>query len=238
MQNNDLQFHLKARAGDVGRYCLLPGDPARCAKIAQYFDNAKLISQNREFTIYTGTLSGEKVSAVSTGIDTLIRVGTSGGIDLKVSAGDLVIAQSAVRQDGTSLEYAPIEYPATADFTVTLALKKAAESLKFSYHIGVVQAKDSFYGQHSPQSMPTSPKLLTQWEAYKKLGVLASEMESAAIFTVAAVRRIRAGAVFATLWNQEREKAGLDQDENFDTTSAIRCAVEAVKILIAQDKSR
>lgn len=255
MQNNDLQFHLKARAGDVGRYCLLPGDPARCAKIAQYFDNAKLISQNREFTIYTGTLSGEKVSAVSTGIggpsaaicveelvnigaDTLIRVGTSGGIDLKVSAGDLVIAQSAVRQDGTSLEYAPIEYPATADFNVTLALKKAAESLKFSYHIGVVQAKDSFYGQHSPQSMPTSPKLLTQWEAYKKLGVLASEMESAAIFTVAAVRRIRAGAVFATLWNQEREAAGLDQDENFDTTSAIRCAVEAVKILIAQDKSR
>ena len=79
---------------------------------------------------------------------------------------------------------------------------------------------------------------MTQWEAYKKLGVLASEMESAAIFTVAAVRRIRAGAVFATLWNQEREKAGLDQDENFDTTSAIRCAVEAVKILIAQDKSR
>ena len=244
MQNNDLQFHLKARAGDVGRYCLLPGDPARCAKIAQYFDNAKLISQNREFTIYTGTLSGEKVSAVSTGIggpsaaicvEELVNIGTD---TLKVSAGDLVIAQSAVRQDGTSLEYAPIEYPATADFNVTLALKKAAESLKFSYHIGVVQAKDSFYGQHSPQSMPTSPKLLTQWEAYKKLGVLASEMESAAIFTVAAVRRIRAGAVFATLWNQEREAAGLDQDENFDTTSAIRCAVEAVKILIAQDKSR
>lgn len=254
MQNNDLQFHLRVRAGDVGRYCLLPGDPARCEKIAQYFDDAHIISQNREFTIYTGTLSGEKVSAVSTGIggpsaaicveelanigaDTLIRVGTCGGIDLKVSAGDLVIAQSAVRQDGTSLEYAPIEYPATADFNVTLALKKAAESLKFPYHIGVVQAKDSFYGQHSPQSMPTAPQLLAKWEAYKKLGVLASEMESAAIFTVAFVRRIRAGAVFATLWNQEREKAGLDQEENFDVDASIRCAVEALKILIAQDKS-
>lgn len=253
MQNNDLQFHLNVRTGDVGRYCLLPGDPARCEKIAQYFDDAHFVSQNREFTIYTGTLLGEKVSAVSTGIggpsaaicieelvnlgaDTFIRVGTSGGIDLKVSAGDLVIALSAVRQDGTSLEYAPIQYPATADFSVTCALKIAAENLGFNHHVGVVQAKDSFYGQHNPQSMPVSAKLLEQWEAYKKLGVLASEMESATVFVVAAARKARAGAVFATLWNQEREAAGLDQTEIFDVDSAIRCAVEALKIIIKQDK--
>lgn len=253
MQNNDLQFHLKARPGDVGRYCLLPGDPARCAKIAQYFDEAHFIGQNREFTIYTGTVLDEKISAVSTGIggpsaaicleelinigaDTFIRVGTCGGIDLKVSAGDLIIAQSAVRQDGTSLEYAPLEYPATADFAVTCALKTAAENVKAPHHVGVVQAKDSFYGQHSPQSMPTAARLCEKWEAYKKLGVLASEMEAAAIFVAAATRRVRAGVVMTALWNQEREAAGLDQNENFNVELAIRCAVEAMKILIMQDK--
>ena len=125
MQELEKQFHIHCVEGDVGRYCLLPGDPGRCASIAQHFDNPVLVSQNREYTIYTGTLLGEKVSVCSTGIggpsaaiameelhnigaDTFIRVGTCGGIDLDVQSGDVVIASGASRFVHTSMEYAPI----------------------------------------------------------------------------------------------------------------------------------
>jgi len=256
MKENGLQYHILCKEGDIGRYCLLPGAPERCAEIAKYFDNPTFVSQNREFSIYTGYLCGEKVSVCSTGIggpssaiameelyklgaNTFIRVGTCGGINLKVKKGDCVIATAAVRQDGTSREYAPIEFPAVSDFEVTAALIKAATDLCYPHHAGVVQSKDSFYGQHSPERMPTSFDLLAKWEAWKRLGVLASEMESATQFCVAATLGARCGAVFHTVWNQEREKQGLESgtpDE--DTESAIHVAVEALKILIKNDRQK
>lgn len=219
------QYHIKLKTGDVGKYVILPGDPGRCEKIAKYFDNAKLIASNREFTTYTGTLLGEKVSVTSTGIggpsaaiameelvdcgaDTFIRVGTCGGINLKVHSGDCVIATGAVRNEGTSREYAPIEYPAVSDFDVTTALVNACKKMNLSYHCGVVQCKDSFYGQHSPNRMPVSYELLDKWEAWKKLGVLASEMESSALFTVAAALGVKCGSIFHVIWNQERKALG------------------------------
>ena len=250
-----MQYHIAMGNGDVGRYVILPGDPGRCEKIAKYFDDAYLAATNREYTTYTGTLLGEKVSVTSTGIggpsasiameelvhigaDTFIRVGTCGGINLKVEGGDCVIADGAVRHEGTSLEYAPIEYPAVADFEVTCALRDAAKELGYRYHVGVVQNKDSFYGQHSPDSMPVSYALNNKWEAWKRLGVLASEMESAALFTVAAARGVRCGTVLHTVWNQERKALGMDpadgKDEN--TEKAIICAIEALKKLIILDK--
>lgn len=249
------QFHLKCKEGEAGEYCLLPGDPARCEKIAALFDNPKHLSSNREFTIWTGELLGKKVSVCSTGIGgpsaaiaveelaavgvhTFIRVGTCGGISTKVCAGDSVIAMSAVRQDGTSREYAPIEYPATADFDVTTALVDSARELGLPCHAGVVQSKDSFYGQHSPQRMPISSELAAKWEAWKRLGVLASEMEASTIFTVAASLGLRAGAVFHVIWNQERAALGLDTDQNeiHDTSNTLKIAVEAIKRLIAVEK--
>lgn len=246
--DQSLQYHIQCRPGDVGRYCLLPGDPGRCEKIAAYFDDAHLVAQNREYVTYTGTLGGKPVSVVSTGIggpsavialeelaalgaDTFIRIGTCGGINQKVCSGDAVIAMSAVRQEGTSREYAPLEYPATADFTVTQALYCAAQSLSLRAHVGVVQCKDSFYGQHSPARMPVSYELLNKWEAWKRLGVLASEMESAALFTAAAALGIRCGAVFHTIWNQERKNAGLMEPDSHDTANAIRVAIEAIRRL-------
>lgn len=255
MQKMEKQYHIKCAAGDVGKYCILPGDPGRCEKIAKYFDNAKLVAQNREYVIYTGTLNGEKISVCSTGIggpsaaiameelanigtEQFIRIGTCGGIHLDVKAGDVVIAMSAVRQDGTSYEYAPEGYPATADFGLTTALSQAADALNLRKHIGVVQAKDSFYGQHDPARMPVGPMLLQKWEAYKKLGVLASEMESSTLFVVAASRGLKCGSVFSVVWNQERELAGLDQDQHFDTEQAIKCAVEAFRIIIEQEKQK
>lgn len=253
---NELQYHIKCAEGDVGRYVILPGDPARCEKIAAYFDDAEFVAQNREYTVYTGTLLGEKVSVCSTGIggpssaiaieelfkigaDTFIRVGTAGGINLKVREGDLVIATSAVRQEGTACAYAPIEYPATANFEVTQALVWAAEEMGERFHTGVVQSKDSFYGQHSPERMPVEGELVAKWEAWKRLGVLCSEMESATQFVVADSLGARAGAIFHIVWNQERKAAGLDDAavQNEDTDLAIQTAVEAVKILIEKDRT-
>ena len=247
------QFHIDCVQGDVGRYCILPGDPGRCESIARYFEDAVHVRTNREYTTYTGKLLGETVSVVSTGIGgpsaaiameelcnlgahTFVRVGTCGGIDLSVQSGDVVVATGAVRMEGTSREYAPIEYPAVPDFAVTCALTQACRSLGKRWHTGVVQCKDSFYGQHAPQRMPVSFDLEQKWEAWKRLGVLASEMESAALFTVAAARRVRCGSVFHVIWNQEREAAGLDQGESHDTSAAIQVGVEALKLLIRQDR--
>ena len=180
MQQMEKQYHIACVPGDVGRYCILPGDPGRCASIAALFDDAKLVSQNREYVIYTGSLLGEKVSVCSTGIggpsaaiameeltaigaDTFIRVGTCGGIDVNVQSGDIVVATGAIRFEHTSMEYAPIEFPAVADFGITAALIRAAQDMGKTCHAGVVQCKDSFYGQHSPARMPVSYELLSKW---------------------------------------------------------------------------
>lgn len=247
------EFHIKVAPGEIGDYVILPGDPKRCSAIAQYLDNAELIADSREYVTYTGTLDGVRVSVTSTGIGgpsaaiaieelvncgakTLIRIGTCGGMDLDVKGGDLVIASGSIRMEGTSREYAPIEFPAVSDVTVTNALIEAAKASGQDYHVGVVQAKDSFYGQHSPQTMPVQSELESKWQAWLRMGCKASEMESAALFIVAAYRRVRAGAIFLALGNQEREKAGLANPIVHDTNLAIKTAVEAVRRLIAQDK--
>ena len=252
-QTREKQFHIQCAQGEVGNYCILPGDPGRCGAIAGHFENPAHIRTNREYVTYTGTLLGEKVSVVSTGIGgpsaaiameelanlgvhTFVRVGTCGGIDLSVQSGDVVVATGAVRMEGTSREYAPIEWPAVPDFAVASTLVEACKRLGCSWHAGVVQCKDSFYGQHSPARMPVSYQLESKWEAWKRLGVLASEMESAALFAVAASRRVRCGSVFHVIWNQERESAGLDQRESHNPEAAISVGVEALKLLIAQDR--
>jgi uridine phosphorylase len=176
MFENGKQYHIRCAKGYVGEYCILPGDPGRCALIAEHFADAVKVAQNREYLTYTGYIKDKKVSVVSTGIGgpsaaiameelaelgahTFIRVGTCGGIAVKVRAGDAVIASAAVRQEGASREYAPLEYPAAADFGVTLALRtRPASSDTFS--CGVVQCKDSFYGQHRPEVMPVAGELL------------------------------------------------------------------------------
>ena len=247
------QYHIGAEYGEIGEYCILPGDPGRCERIAAYLEAPFRLCQNREYNIFCGMLDGKKVTVCSTGLGgpstaiaveelaacgahTFIRIGTCGGIAEKVCAGDAVIATGAIRQDGTSREYAPIEFPAVPDAEVLFALRDAARAIGVPYHMGVVQSKDSFYGQHSPQSMPTSGELLAKWEAWKRLGTLASEMEASTLFTVGAARGLACGAVFHTVWNQVRANAGLDTDacESHDTDPAIRIAIEAVRLLIAR----
>ena len=236
MQDVGMQYHIHCNKGDVGRYVFLPGDPGRCQSIASYFDNPVHIGMNREYNIYTGTMLGQKVSVCSTGIGgPSASIATCGGIAMDVLPGDVVVATGAIRYEHTSLEYAPIEFPAVPDFDVTAALKAASESLGYRTHTGVVQCKDSFYGQHSPEKSPVYYDLLQKWESWKRLGVKASEMESAALFVVAAALGVRCGSCFHAVWNQEREKAGLAMPMTEDTTGAVKVGIEAMKRIIAAD---
>ena len=247
----DRQYHIQVAKGEVGRYVIMPGDPKRCVKIAQYLDNPVLIADNREFITYTGTLDGVKVSVTSTGIggpsasiameelyrcgaDTFVRIGTCGGMQTDVKSGDIVIATGAIRMEGTSKEYAPIEFPAVADLDVTNALVAAAKQKNYTHHTGVVQCKDAFYGQHEPEKMPAGYELINKWNAWRMLGCLASEMESAALFVVAAKLGVRAGSCFLVVANQEREKLGLENPVVRDTDMAVQVAVSAVRNLIRE----
>ena len=253
MQHFEKQYHIDCAPGDVGRYCILPGDPGRVPAVAALLDGARQVACNREFNVWTGSLLGETVTVCSTGIggpsaaiameelhkcgaDTFLRTGTCGGIALEVQAGDVVVATGAVRYEHTSREYAPIEFPAVADFQAANALVEAARALGYPLHTGVVQSKDSFYGQHDPAASPVYYELQQKWESWKRLGVKASEMESAALFVVAAALGCRCGACFHVIWNQEREAAGLDQQVSGDTSASVKVSVEALKLLIQADR--
>ncbi len=257
--DGDRQYHLQITADDIGKYIILAGDPGRIPKIARYLENGRQTACNREYTIYTGLLDGVPVSACSTGIGgpsaviaveelvkcgahTFIRVGTSGGIAPQVRSGDLVIASAAICAEGTSREYLPSGYPATANFDVVYALGHAARELAaekgFGVHIGTVHSKDSFYGQVDPDSSPVYYTLKNRWESYKRLGCLCSEMECAAIYSVGLARNVRCGAVLLAIWNMEQTYSGEDTSTQLDTDTAIQCAVSAVSKLIAADKER
>ena len=248
-------YHIGMVKGDVGRYVIMPGDPKRSAEIAKHFSDAKLVADQREYVTYTGFLEGEKVSVTSTGIggpsaaialeelvklggDTFIRVGTSGGMAEHVVGGSVVVATGAVRLDGTGREYAPIEYPAVADYEIVNALKDASKKLGQTFHVGVVQCKDSFYGQHDPGRMPVAYELMNNWKAYIRTGALASEMESATLFIVGSYLRVRIGSVLLVCGNQERAAAGLDNPLSHDTEIPTRVAVEALRKLILTDRGQ
>jgi len=246
------QYHIGFDDSHGARYVILPGDPGRVEKIAAHLDNPRFFHQNREYTTWLGELSGKTVMVMSTGmggpstaigveelcntgVRNFIRIGTCGGMALPVTGGDIVIATGSIRMEGTSKEYVPIEFPAVANIDITNALVQAAKNTGQKWHTGVVHCKDSFYGQHSPDRMPAGFELKDKWEAWIKAGCMASEMESAALFIVCQILGVRAGCVLNVVWNQEREKAGLDNPRCHDTENAIRTAVEAVRILIGQD---
>lgn len=251
--NEGLLYHLHLKEGDVGRYVLLPGDPGRCERIAAHFDDAKLIARNREYVTYTGTLEGEKVSVCSTGIgcpsasiaveelidigaDTFIRVGTSGAMQPHLKTGDVAIVTSAIRDEGTTIQYMPMEFPALADVDVVSALKTGAERAGIPYHLGVTQSKDSFYGEVEPERMPQAPELARRRAAWEAGGAICSEMEAAAIFIVCAIQRKRASGVMLIAGG------GVDPDDEAerkrlrDVERPIRVAIEGLRELIRRDR--
>ena len=246
------QYHVDFDDSHGALYAILPGDPGRVEKIASHFDNPRFFHQNREYTTWLGELSGKTVMAISTGmggpstaiaveelyktgVRNFIRIGTCGGMALPLLGGDIVIATGAIRMEGTTKEYVPTEFPAVANLDVTNALVQAAKNLKQKWHTGIVQCKDSFYGQHSPDRMPSGYELKDKWEAWIKAGCLASEMESSTLYIVSQILGARAGCVLNVVWNQEREKAGMSNPHCHDTEAAIKTAVEAVRLLIGME---
>lgn len=245
MGRADVEYHIRCRRGDVARYVLLPGDPARAKWISGFFENAREIARNREYWTFTGTYKGVPISVTSTGIGcpsasiaveelarcgarTFIRVGTSGGLQRRTKVGDLVVATAAVRDEGTTRAYVPLEFPAVASFEVVQALISAAKKLGHRYHVGVVHSKDSFYSE-TPKLVPNFEQTQQRWKVWTRSKVLATEMECAAIFTLSSIRGLSAGAVLAVIGEVTgeelvlKEKAGVEE--------AIRTALEAVKIL-------
>lgn len=250
----EAMYHIGFDDTHGAKYAILPGDPGRVEKIALLLDNPRFFHQNREYTTWLGELESETVMVISTGmggpstaicaeelyrtgVRNFIRVGTCGGMALDVVGGDVVVATGAIRMEGTSKEYVPVEFPAVASLDVSNALVQAAKSIGVRYHAGIVHCKDSFYGQHDPGRMPVGYELADKWGAWLKAGCLASEMESAALYIAAQVLGAKAGCVLSVVWNQEREKLGLSNPHFHDPAPAIRTGVEAVRLLIAQERA-
>jgi uridine phosphorylase len=252
----DLQHHIKCGKGDVARFVLLPGDPARAEMIAGHFDEAKKIAQNREFVTFTGKTKGVPVSVTSTGIggpstaiaveelvrcgaDTFLRVGTGGALQPEIAPGDFVVATGSIRDEGTSRAYIPIEFPAVAEIDVVNALVSSGKTSGRKIHHGIIHSKDSYYGQKEPDRMPIGEELRAHYHAWSAGGALLSEMESATLFVLASILRVRAGSICLTAsnkWMGIRLKEGKESKTAMD--DMIESALEAVQILNTQDQSR
>ncbi|MGJ8454493.1 nucleoside phosphorylase [Pseudothermotoga sp. U03pept] len=243
----DLQKHIRCKPGDVGEYVLVPGDEARAEKIAQRLEKAQLISKNRAYHVYTGTVNGVKVSVCSTGIGgpsasiaieelirvgakTFIRVGSAGSRQPEMPIGSLVVATAAYRGEGTSHAYAPAPFPAVADIDVTLSIIEAFKELGYPFYHGIVYTRDAYYVQDESLN-----RFLTD------CGIVASEQECAILFILGSMRRVRTGAILATdsnIWLKPQPT--LEEKERLFRVAeqkAIDVAIRAVQILIEEDKS-
>jgi uridine phosphorylase len=188
-------------SGDVAECVLIPGDPKRVELMAQHLQDSKKISENRQFVTITGWFKEVRVSIVSSGIGvpatlivveelyrvgakTLIRVGTTGGLQKNVDVGDIVIAEAAVRTEGGTQAYAPLGYPAIANRSVVNALIEACLRRSQKFHGGIIWTSEAYYAE--------SPQLAKMWH---DLNVISVEMESSALFTLSSIRRLKAGSI-------------------------------------------
>jgi len=248
------QYHIELAEGDVGRYVFLPGDPGRCEMIAAHFDEPQKVASHREYETWSGFLEGEKVSVMSTGIggpsaaigleelvavgaDTFVRVGTSGSMQVHIKPGDIAIVSGAIRDEGTSLHYLPMEFPAIADLDITQALKDAAVGLGKNVHVGVSQSKDSFYGQHAPDRMPVARQLHDRWAAWIGGGAICSEMEAAALYIVASVLRVRAGGLMMVMGHPDQSPMTAEEWAASSVEHLLPVAIEGMREIIRRDKA-
>ena len=251
--DDDRQYHIQVRPGEVGRYVFLPGDPGRCEPIAQFFDEPRLVAKNREYETWTGYLDGEMVSVTSTGIgcpsaaiameelvkvgsDTFVRVGTSGSMQSFIKPGDLGVIHGAIRDEGTTSHYLPLEFPAVANIDVTRALAKGAKSTGKTVHVGISQSKDSFFGQHEPGRMPVASRLQERWSAWMAGGAICSEMEAAGLYIVASTLGVRAGGIMMILGHPDQSPMTEEEWAAGAVPNVLPAAIAGMRELIRQDK--
>jgi len=248
-----MQPHIMCGIGDVAKYILIPGDPRRVEIIASFLDESRKVADYRGFITYTGTKDGVGISVSSSGIgcpsaaiaieelarigaETFIRVGTTGALQKDVHTGDLVIASAAVRGDGTSKNYVPLEFPAVADLTVVASLLQAARGSNLKTHFGFVLSSDAFYENYEK---------LSRWS---KFGILSVEMETSAIYTIASLKKLKAGSILAVDGNpllgigkgefEPGEKTGeLDESVKEAIREEAKIAINAIIIMEKDPKS-
>ena len=248
------QYHIACKAGDVASVVLLPGDPGRVGKIASGWDTSREVSHHREYHTMTGKFKGVDISCTSTGIgspsaviavdelarigvDTFIRVGSTGALHAHMQLGDLVISTGAVRLDGASKDLVMPEYPAVAHYEVVMALIQAAEELKVRYHVGITASTDTFYtGQGRPALGGYLPSFKEHiLEDMQKAGVLNFEMEVSALLTAANIFGKRAGAVCVVIANRVTDEFQITDamEKNAGAVASL-----AVTILAKWDKEK
>lgn len=262
--SDTLQYHIKCRRGDIARYVLLPGDPARVKTIATLWDESRKVAENRQYITYTGKVSDIEISATSTGIggpssaiaveelarcgaDTFIRVGTCGGYQKGQQIGDIAIATGAVRWEGTTRQYVPMEYPAVSTPEVVMALVEAAELTGANYHVGITKSGDSLYAGMAFGGYRQSWMKNIE-EDFARSNVVSAEMEASTIFTLASLFHLRAGSVCSIIdlvlaIQDHKPDQVLSVEEAFQPKQefilrSCRCAVEAVKILDKWDRDK
>ncbi len=222
--DSEKEYHIGIAPGEIPKLVLLPGDPDRSKKIAErFFDNPEEIAKKREYWSFKGTWKDIPVAVCSTGIGcpsaaialeelvkvgckTFIRVGTSGAISHKVVSGDIVIFSGSVRDEGTSRQYVPIEFPAVAHPDTVIALTQAAEKRGATYHVGIGHSKDAFYSEH-PDYVADPDSMRKKWTAMKDANVLATEMEAAALFVIGHLRGVKVGAACVVIGENVDQEA-------------------------------
>src|SRR3989344_4075837 len=225
------QYHIQCKVGDVSRYVLIPVDPARVGKIVKLWDSSKEIAYHREYRTVTGKYKGVPISCMSSGmgspaiaigvdelcrigVDTFIRVGSTGGIQKGQKLGDLVITTGAVRLDGASKDLVIPEYPAVASYEVVMALIQACEEVGARYHVGITASTDTFYtGQSRPALDVYLPSFKERaLEDMQKAGVKNFEMEVGALLTAASIFDKRAGAICVVIANRVTDEFAITDD--------------------------
>lgn len=251
-------LHIKLDSNDVGKYAIVPGDPARCELIAKYLENPKKIQQNREHTTYEGYLEGEKVVVTSTGmggpstaicieelykcgVDTFLRIGTGASTSAKVSKGDVVVINGAVRMEGTGLHYLPMEFPAVPDFDMAKKLEETSLELGYNTQVGITITKDSFYTQIEPETKPVGYELINRWDAYVKGGAVCTAMEEATLFLVAASLKARAASVLVSATDYVNKVSSDISSNGYPINyidRAIQVGIESLRKVILEDKKQ
>ncbi len=228
-------FHLGLNQSqlDGAGLAVIPGDPARVARIARHLEDPQPLASQREFTSYLGRINGTPIVVCSTGIGgpstsvaveelaqlgvrTFLRVGTTGSIQPDVGNGTIIVTQAAVRLDGASFHFAPAEYPAASDYWCTKALTEAAEEIGADYRVGITASSDTFYpGQERYDTVAGSVarRFKGSLEEWRRLNVLNYEMESATLFTMCAANGWRAGCVAGVIANRALEEIPTDEDK-------------------------
>ncbi|URJ25090.1 uridine phosphorylase [Candidatus Blochmannia ocreatus (nom. nud.)] len=250
-------FHLGLHIKDIqdATLAILPGDPNRVKKIALLMNNPKHICSNREFNTWSAQINGNTVIICSTGIGgpstsivveelsqlgitTFLRVGTAGAIQEYINTGDILIITAAVRYDGTSRHFAPIEFPAAADLLCSLSLIKAAKKIGIKYHIGVTVSSDTFYpGQERYNTF--SGKIIKKFRGsikeWKNIGVISYEMESATLLTMCLTQKLKAGMVAGVVINRAKNETPNCKIIQSAEEHAIKVVIEGAHIILTKN---